>query len=66
VWGAIEAVRKTGRARADLAVVGGPRADRWVVFDAGDARIATFPTLLRGTAEPVVFTMLTGRKEGEY
>jgi enediyne polyketide synthase len=65
VWGAIEAVRKTGRARADLAVAGGRRADRWVLFDAGDARIATFPTALRGIAEPVVFTMLAGPEEGE-
>jgi enediyne polyketide synthase len=62
VWGATEAARKAGRARPELSLAA-RRPDRWVVFHAGAARIATFPTTLRGVAEPVVFTMLSAAQE---
>ncbi|MEV6741340.1 type I polyketide synthase [Streptomyces sp. NPDC051104] len=63
VWGAQECLRKTGHARAGLAEASGPKADQWVVLRSGAARIATFPTTLRGRVAPVVFTMLTESKE---
>jgi enediyne polyketide synthase len=59
VWGAFETLSKNGRARADLVLDGGARSDRWVLLRSGAARIATFPTLLNGKRDPVVFTMLT-------
>jgi enediyne polyketide synthase len=59
VWGALECLIKAGRARVGLAAATGPRKDAWVLLRSGNARIATFPTTLRGAAEPVVFTMLT-------
>ncbi|MER6288535.1 type I polyketide synthase [Streptomyces sviceus] len=63
VWGAQECLRKTGHARAGLAEVAAPAPDKWVVLRSGAARIATFPTTLRGRTAPVVFTMLTEPKE---
>ncbi|WP_328499723.1 type I polyketide synthase [Streptomyces sp. NBC_00457] len=63
IWGAQECLRKTGHVRAGLVEVSEPTADRWVVLRSGAARIATFPTTLRGLAQPVVFTMLTESKE---
>jgi len=59
VWGAAECLVKVGRAVAGLAADGPARGDGWAVLRAGTARIATFPTRLRGTAQPVVFSMLT-------
>jgi enediyne polyketide synthase len=59
VWGAFETLSKNGRARADLILDGSPRPDRWVLLRSGAARIATFPTMLNGKPDPVVFTMLT-------
>jgi enediyne polyketide synthase len=61
VWGAIECLRKTGRAGgAGLAANGArPGPKPWVGLRAGTARIATFATRLRGIDEPVVFTMLS-------
>jgi enediyne polyketide synthase len=58
VWGAIEALRKTGHATATLADASGPEAGRWAVLSNGGARIASFATSLHGVTEPVVFTML--------
>ncbi|MFI6684106.1 SDR family NAD(P)-dependent oxidoreductase [Streptomyces sp. NPDC050485] len=63
VWGAQECLRKTGHARAQPVEISEPTTDRWVVLRSGDARIATFPTTLRGRTAPVVFTMLTEMKE---
>jgi enediyne polyketide synthase len=66
VWCAQECLRKTGHAHAELVEVSGPGPDRWVVLRSGTSRIATFPTALRGLAEPVVFAMLTdSKKSGE-
>jgi enediyne polyketide synthase len=59
VWGAIECLRKSGRARVDPITAAEPRSDRWVRLRAGSARIATFPTRLRGVGDEVVFTMMT-------
>jgi enediyne polyketide synthase len=59
VWGAVESLRKVGHASIEAVTAGEPRSDRWVVFRAGKARIATFHTTLRDVVEPVVFTMLT-------
>ncbi|HST49792.1 SDR family NAD(P)-dependent oxidoreductase [Jatrophihabitans sp.] len=58
VWGAVECLRKVGRARIEPITVGEPGTDRWVTLRAGTARIATFCTTVRDVAEPVVFTML--------
>jgi enediyne polyketide synthase len=62
VWGAVECLRKVGRARIEPITVGEPGADRWVSLRSGTARITTFPTTVRDVKDPVVFTMLT---EGE-
>jgi enediyne polyketide synthase len=59
VWGAVECLRKVGRARIEPITVGEPRTDRWVVLRSGTARIATFPTTVGDVKEPVVFTILT-------
>jgi enediyne polyketide synthase len=59
VWGAVECLRKVGRARIEPITVGEPGADRWVSLRSGTARIATFPTTVRDVKDPVVFTMLT-------
>lgn len=62
VWGAVECLRKVGRARIEPITVGESRTDRWVSLRSGAARITTFPTTVRDVKDPVVFTMLT---EGE-
>jgi len=58
VWGAVECLRKVGRARIEPITVGEPSTDRWVDLRSGSARIATFCTTVHDVAEPVVFTML--------
>jgi enediyne polyketide synthase len=58
VWAAVECLRKSGRAVADLTAATGPGPDRWVLLRSGSALVATFPTALRGVADPVVFSML--------
>jgi enediyne polyketide synthase len=63
VWGALEALGKTGRVRADLVVDGGVRDDGWVLLRSGRARIATFATALRDRSEHVVLTLLAEEKE---
>ncbi|MEO6503641.1 MAG: SDR family NAD(P)-dependent oxidoreductase [Jatrophihabitantaceae bacterium] len=62
VWGAVECLRKVGRARIEPITVGEPGADHWVSLRSGTARITTFSTTVRDVKDPVVFTMLT---EGE-
>ncbi|HEY3956717.1 MAG TPA: type I polyketide synthase [Streptosporangiaceae bacterium] len=59
VWGAVESLRKIGRAVTGPVMLAGARADGWVLFGAGRARIATFRTQLRDAADPVVFSILT-------
>ncbi|HEY0168865.1 MAG TPA: SDR family NAD(P)-dependent oxidoreductase [Jatrophihabitans sp.] len=59
VWGAVECLRKVGRARIEPITVEEQRADRWVVLRSGAARITTFPTTVRDVKDPVVFTMLS-------
>ena len=67
VWGAVECLRKNGRAVTDLTLVPGGAGsaktpadlDRWAALRSGDVRLASFPTALRGIAGPVVFTLLT-------
>ncbi|MFC0529831.1 type I polyketide synthase [Phytohabitans kaempferiae] len=57
VWGATECLRKIGHTRVEL--VAEPNAPLgWAVLRSGRARIATFSTALRGSAEPAVFAML--------
>ncbi len=58
VWGAVECLRKVGRARIEPITVGEPGTERWVTLRSGSARIATFCTTVQDVAEPVVFTML--------
>jgi enediyne polyketide synthase len=59
VWGAVECLRKTGRAVAGPITLAGPGAGGWVRLGAGEARIATFLTRLRDAPGPVVFSILT-------
>ncbi|MFI5642213.1 type I polyketide synthase [Streptomyces goshikiensis] len=59
VWSAVECLKKAGiMAGAPLTVLP-RRKDAWVVFAAGDLRIATFVTGLRDALEPAVFAFLT-------
>ncbi|MEV8513847.1 type I polyketide synthase [Dactylosporangium sp. NPDC051484] len=59
VWTAVECVQKAGmQTRGPLVLVPSPRAG-WVLFKAGDSRVASFVTRLRGVAGAVVFTVLT-------
>ena len=62
VWTAIECLRKVGRASVEPLTLAEPATGRWVVFNSGGPRIATFVTALHGVAEPVVFAMLTETK----
>jgi enediyne polyketide synthase len=58
VWGAVESLRKTGRALpGPLTLAGG--AGGWVLFRSGQATIATLSTSVRDIPDPVVFTILT-------
>ncbi|MFJ8197207.1 type I polyketide synthase [Streptomyces sp. NPDC096152] len=64
VWGAVECLRKSGRAHIELTVDDGAGApDRWVVLRCGAARIATVPAVLRTGPQTAVFAVLT-EKEG--
>ncbi|MCH0560976.1 type I polyketide synthase [Streptomyces sp. MUM 16J] len=64
VWSAVECLRKNGRALAALTVDSTPGAEKhWVVLRSGAARIATFPTLLEGVGEPVVFALMAQTME---
>ncbi|MFI5621325.1 type I polyketide synthase [Streptomyces sp. NPDC051567] len=59
VWSAVECLKKAGiMAGAPLTLLPS-RKDAWVVFAAGDLRIATFVTSLRDALEPAVFAFLT-------
>ncbi|MDQ1741917.1 MAG: enediyne polyketide synthase, partial [Pseudonocardiales bacterium] len=62
VWGAVECLRKVGRARIEPITVGEPAGEHWVNLRSGNAHIATFATTVRDVQDPVMFTMLA---EGE-
>jgi enediyne polyketide synthase len=59
VGGAVECLRKVGRAVPGPITLADSQADSWVLLVAGDAQIATFLTRLRDEASPVVLTILT-------
>jgi enediyne polyketide synthase len=59
VWGAVECLRKTGRALAGPVTLARPGPAGWVLLHSGQAKIATFSARLRNEPEPVVFTILT-------
>ncbi len=58
-WGAIECLRKIGRALPGPVTLGESPPGGWVLFRAGTASIATFVTHVRNEAAPVVFAILT-------
>jgi enediyne polyketide synthase len=70
VWGAVECLRKTGRALAGPitlagpATLAGPDAGGWVQLGSGQARIATFLTRVRDEPSPVVFSILMEGSDG--
>ncbi len=59
VWGAVECLRKAGRALAGPVTLadGGPAG--WVLLHSGQAKIATYSARLRDEPDPVVFTIMT-------
>jgi enediyne polyketide synthase len=59
VWGAVECLRKTGRALVGPVALAGGGPAGWVLLDSGQAKIATFAARLRDRPDPVVFTILT-------
>lgn len=59
VWGAVECLRKIGRAVPGPVTLAESRADGWVRLDSGQAKVATFATRLRGQQDLTVFTVLT-------
>lgn len=73
VWGAMESLRKVGRALPGPLTLGESRLDGWVLFKAGAVsasrasgttyEIATFATHVRDEAAPVVFAILTSHSE---
>ncbi len=58
VWGAVECIRKSGRALAQPVMLGDAGQGRWRVLRSGRAGIATFATRLRDQQHPVVFAIL--------
>jgi enediyne polyketide synthase len=58
VWGAVECLRKNGRAIAGPVTLARSGPGTWVLLRSGQAHIATFPTRLRDEPDPVVFTIL--------
>lgn len=59
VWGAIECLRKVGRAVTGPITLARCGPDGWVEFRAGTARASSLLAHLRGEASPAVFTILT-------
>ncbi|MDA5145923.1 type I polyketide synthase [Streptomyces sp. AD681] len=59
VWSAVECLRKAGAVAGTPLTVLPQKKEAWVVFTAGDLRIATFVTALRDALEPAVFAFLT-------
>ncbi|MGW0752385.1 type I polyketide synthase [Streptomyces sp. NPDC002587] len=63
VWSASECLKKAGIYVGAPLTVLPSRKDAWVVFAAGDLRIATFVTALRDALEPAVFAFLTNEAD---
>jgi enediyne polyketide synthase len=59
VWGAVECLRKVGRVLPGPVIFSRSGPDGWVLFQSGQAGIASFATRLRDEPGPVVFTILT-------
>ena len=59
VWGAVECLKKTGRASHGPLTLDEGSEDPWVLLRSGETRIATLRARLRDVVEPVVFTILT-------
>ncbi|MFC7545989.1 SDR family NAD(P)-dependent oxidoreductase [Plantactinospora sp. GCM10030261] len=59
VWTAVECLQKAGLPPAGPLTLVPTERDGWVVFNAGDACVATFATRIRDVTEPVVFAVLT-------
>jgi enediyne polyketide synthase len=59
VWGAVESLRKAGRAAVGPITFDQSGPGGWVLLRSGQARIATFATYLRDQPDPVVLTILT-------
>jgi enediyne polyketide synthase len=58
VWGAVECLRKAGRALPGPLTLAGVQPDGWVVLRSGPAIIATFVTRLRDQPGSVMFATL--------
>ncbi len=58
VWGAVECVRKAGRALAQPLILEGTGPGGWVALRSGPASIATFATRLRGQPQAIVLAVL--------
>ncbi|MEU8121765.1 SDR family NAD(P)-dependent oxidoreductase [Spirillospora sp. NPDC049024] len=59
VQAAVESAAKAGLSAGTPFTVHSTHEDGWVVLAAGDARVATMATGVRGVAEPVVLAVLT-------
>jgi enediyne polyketide synthase len=53
LWSAMESLAKAGAPASEPLVPIATGRDRWIVFSAGDWRVATFATTLRGESAPV-------------
>jgi enediyne polyketide synthase len=58
VWGAVECIRKAGRALAQPLTLAGSAPEGWVVLRSGQASIATFAARLRNQPQLIVFAVL--------
>jgi enediyne polyketide synthase len=63
VWCAIECLQKAGRPTAGPIILRPGAGPGWSVLAAGEVRIATLATTLRGAGEPVVVAILGERKD---
>ncbi|MFH9611348.1 SDR family NAD(P)-dependent oxidoreductase [Streptomyces sp. NPDC017448] len=59
VWSAAECLKKAGAMTGTPLSALPQKKNGWVLFTAGDLRIATFATTVHHTPEPVVFAFLT-------
>ncbi|OOC53324.1 erythronolide synthase [Nocardiopsis sinuspersici] len=61
VWGALECLSKAGEPCRAL-VLDSVGEHGWTVLSNGEARVATWATILNGVPDPVVFTVLAGEE----